>query len=58
MVETTPVFPAIYYNINVPARIVHKAEELSKPGRMGRTRPASQGLALTPAARTLAYAIR
>lgn len=50
MAETTPVFPAIYYNINVPARIVHSAEELEQAGTgWVELDLASQGLALTPA---------
>jgi hypothetical protein len=49
MAETTPTFPAIYYNINVPARVVHSAEELEQAGAgWVELDLAAQGLALTP----------
>jgi hypothetical protein len=48
--KATPTFPAIYYNINVPARVVHNPDELAQAGAgWVELDLAAQGLALTPA---------
>lgn len=48
--KAAPVFPAIYYNINVPARVVHNESELEAAGAgWVELDLAAQGLALTPA---------